>query len=265
MINVVPITPLFRSTLLNPPASIKPTTNRFTVMAFSLTMALACLPLIALAEDSIELPDSIRPLPLEAMARAALTPADVATTMDFLVPLKMRDMAGLQARVANGEIISRAELIEKYFPLQQDYQIVSNWLTQHGFTITQHDSNRLGILASGTATRITSEMNVSFAKVAANGATYVSAASAPRLPASVAAAILGINGLQPHLRKRVHSRVAVKQPMLNNAAPFYPSEILKAYGASSLTVSGAGQTIGIVIDTSMSPPISRTRISTRPT
>ena len=203
----------------------------------------------ARAEENVVLSDSIRPLPLEATSRAALTPDETATVMEFMLPLKMRDVAGLQARVAKGEIVSRAEMIEKYFPLEQDYQIISRWLIQHGFKITRHDPNRLGITARGTTQRIATEMNVSFAKVTANGKTFISAASAPSLPASVAAPIVGITGLQPHLQKQVHSRVAVKKPLINNTAPFYPSEILKAYGASNLTVSGAGQTIAIVIDT----------------
>ena len=53
-------------------------------------------------------------------------------TMEFGIALRMRDFAGLQARVANGEIISRAELENAYLPLQADYDAIVAWLEGEG-------------------------------------------------------------------------------------------------------------------------------------
>ena len=57
--------------------------------------------------------------------------------------------------------------------------------------------------------------------------------------------VLAINGLQPHLRPQKHA----SQPAPAIVAPYHPGDILRAYGGGSLTQTGAGQTIGIIIDT----------------
>ena len=224
---------------------------RLTVATALTILAVLSLPIASFGEDRVVLSDSIKPLPVVAAAREALSDADKASTLEFMISLKMRNFAALQAQIAKGEIVSPAEMTAKYYPLAADYKIVSDWLTSQGFTITSTDPNRLGIFASGRVDKIQQALQVSFAKVAANGTTYISAATAPSLPASVAAPVIGVNGLQPHLQKHVHSRFALaqKQPLASNAPPFFPSEILKAYNADALNVTGAGQQIGIVIDT----------------
>ncbi len=65
------------------------------------------------------------------------------------------------------------------------------------------------------------------------------------------AAILGVNGLQPHIRAHKHAQLQLVQPALTPsiAPPFLPSEIAHAYNADTLSETGAGQKIGIVIDT----------------
>lgn len=85
-------------------------------------------------------PDSIVAVPAAAaiapadqhrarIVRAALSQAEAAAPLDFEVALQMRNFAELQARVARGEIISRAEMAAKYFPLPADYDLVVAWLT----------------------------------------------------------------------------------------------------------------------------------------
>lgn len=213
-------------------------------------LAVFSLPNAAFGEDRVVLSDSIKALPPVAAPREALSDAHKASTMEFMISLKMRNFDALQARIAKGEIVSPAEMTAKYYPLAADYKIVSDWLTSQGFTITSTDPNRLGIFASGSIDKIQQALQVSFAKVTANGTTYLSAATAPSLPKSVASPVVGVNGLQPHLQKHVHSRIAPAQMQSrsSNAPPFFPSEILKAYNADGLSVTGAGQQIGIVID-----------------
>jgi len=127
--------------------------------------------------------------------------------------------------LAQDKLWTPAEMTEKYFPLEKDYAAVSAWLTQHNFTITRTDPNRMGIWASGTVEQVTNALKTSFVKVTSNGRAFTSAQSAPSLPASVAAAVVGVNGLQPHLQKHVHSRFKTVGSRANNQAPFYPSEI----------------------------------------
>ena len=90
-----------------------------------------------------------------------------------------------------------------------------------------------------------------FARVSFAGVQYSSAQNAPSLPAAVGEPVLGINGLQPHLRPTPHSKKISGQPqkLTNNQPPYTVKEIANAYSAAGLSVNGAGQKIGIVIDT----------------
>jgi hypothetical protein len=197
--------------------------------------------------------NSLKDLPPDS-STTDLTADEANNTMEFMVALKMRDTAGLQARIARGEIISPEEMAEKYYPLQADHQAVVDWLTGQGFTITTNDSTRLGIFVSGPAHQIQKSLNTRMAKVKVNGNTHIEAVTAPSLPAALATPVLGVNGLQPHIQPRKHSHELPTQPkpksMTTPYQPaFLPSEILKAYNGNALGLNGAGQTIGIVIDT----------------
>jgi kumamolisin len=98
--------------------------------------------------------------------------------------------------------------------------------------------------------------------VTKNGVTYTSAQNAPSLPEEVAAAVRSINGLQPFRQANKHLRLAPisegnrapdgpegPAPNIANAPPYLVSEIKGAYNANGLGVTGAGQTIAILIDT----------------
>ena len=212
------------------------------VTLFSLFTFVAC------AEDRTVFFDSIKEIPvgIRAVAGAAAAAVDANAPMEFALALKMRDLPALQARVAAGELISSDEMAAKYYPLAADYQAQLNWLTGEGFTIVKTDPNRLAIFAKGTHAQIQHSLQVTLSNVTANGKSYTSAVTAPSLPSTIAPAVLGINGLQPHIQLHRHS-----QPSTNtsNHPPFLPSEIIKAYGGAGVTQNGSGQTIGIVIDT----------------
>jgi len=183
--------------------------------------------------------------------RRALSPAENDETMEFEVALQMRNFPELQQRLGHGELIAAAEMTDKYYPLETDYQAVANWLTGQGFTITLREANRLAIFARGTVWQISQAFQVTFARVSFENAEYTSAISAPGVPAALASAILGVNGLQPHIHAHKHSRLQPMQPDASPpvAPPFFPSEIKHAYNADGLSQNGAGQKIGIVIDT----------------
>ncbi len=203
------------------------------------------------AEDRTVFNNSLVASGIGVASRDVMTAADMSVQVEFMVALKMRSLEQLSARIAQGELISADEMAAKYYPLDTDYQAQVNWLKSQGLTIVSTDPCRLGIFVSGTAAQVQLALQTSFAKVSANGQTYTSAIASPSLPTAIAAPVLGINGLQPHIQAHKHSikkdvSVGSRQ---NNAPPYYPSEILKAYSGSGLAVNGSGQTIGIVIDT----------------
>lgn len=208
-------------------------------------IAAAALPggLLA-AAPAVELPGSVRPLPA---ARRGAPPGDLA--LPFAVTLRMRDFLGLQARVARGELVSRAELEARYLPLERDYAAVVEWLTAQGFQAAGEDGGRLAVFARGSVAQLQQSFAIEFASVPVDGAERPAAVNAPSIPARLAPTVLGVQGLQPLRARRPHLR----ETSAPNAPAYYPREILKAYHGDGLTVTGAGETIAVVIDAPPSP------------
>ncbi len=208
--------------------------------------------------DSVTMNDSIKLIPAGPqpalvrgrtpphITRNSLRAEEASAVMNFNVSLKMRNFAELQGRLARGETISPAEMADKYLPLAADYNATANWLRQQGFVI-EPDSGGLMLFARGTVAQVRDAFQVSFARVATQDGEFSSAVTAPSVPASLAPALMGINGLQPHLRKHPN---LVHPDAANGvfAPPYFPKQIAQAYGANSLTQTGSGQTIAIVMD-----------------
>src|SRR6185295_10879729 len=127
------------------------------------------------------------------------------------------------------------EMSATYYPLESDYNAQVAWLTAQGFEVVKTDPCRLGVTVRGKVTQVEQALQVSFASVNANGVSHKSATSAPSLPASIATPVLGINGLQPHIQPKKHTRPT---PNTSNHPPFLTSEILKAYNANGLGLTG---------------------------
>jgi uncharacterized delta-60 repeat protein len=187
----------------------------------------------------------------EVTSAAALSTTELSESMEFMIALKMRNFAELSARLATGALVSPAELNSRYSPLQVDYQKVIDWLKAEGFSVVKTDTARLGVSARGTIAQIKTSLKTDFVRREAGGKIYPSATLAPSLPASVAAPVLSVNGLQPEIQLRRHSRRlnSGPRPQIFEQPPFFPREMLKAYNGDTLTADGAGQKIGIVIDT----------------
>lgn len=208
----------------------------------------AANPLLRVFSGSIkEIPEKDEAAPNRAhLLRHTLTSEEEAAPMQVEVGLKMRNFAELQARVASGEIIPREEMAAKYFPLAADYEAMAAWLTAQGLEVTRDNTMRLSLFARGTVRQIKQAFQVDFARVVSEGAEYTSAVTNPSMPAALAPSLVGVNGLQPHIR---HHKIAHKDSLnVPYAVPYLPSEILHAYNASTTGLTGAGQTIAIVID-----------------
>jgi kumamolisin len=187
------------------------------------------------------------------LVRSELTPSEAQATLDFSVALKMHNFAELQERLGSAEIISFDEMAAKYYPTATEYKTVVDWLTAQGFTVKPPNKYNLSVFASGPLAQIQRAFGTKFGRIKFVGVEYTSALTAPSLPAAVAAPVLGINGLQPHLHPITHFIKAAPsqgmQKLINNQPPYTVGEIAKAYGANGLNVNGVGQKIGIVIDT----------------
>ena len=207
-------------------------------------------------EARVLLPDSIvesrahtyavTPAPAApTVVRSALTAAENDAEMNIEIAFRMRNFADLQARLARRELISRDEMAAKYLPPAADYEKMAAWLAAQGLTITYRDDSHLGIFFRGSVARIARVFTTRFARVNYQGGEFTSATSAPSVPTALAPALLGINGLQPHLR--AHKLQVL--PMAVISPPYSPAQVLKAYNASSTGLDGSGQTVATLIDT----------------
>jgi kumamolisin len=199
------------------------------------------------------IPSQLSSVPSATLVRSELAPAEAQATLDFAIALKMHNFTELQERTNAGQTISLDEIASKYYPTPVEYKKVVDWLTGQGFVVKQPNKYNLSVFASGQVAQIERAFGAKFGRIKYAGVEYTSALTSPSLPVSVAAPVLGINGLQPHLHPVPHLiQVAASQGMqkaISNQPPYTVAEIAKAYGASGLNVNGAGQKIGIVIDT----------------
>jgi Pro-kumamolisin, activation domain/FG-GAP-like repeat len=184
------------------------------------------------------------------IVRSELSESERQASLDFSVPLKMRNLPQLQERVAHGAIISADEMTARYYPTGEDYQTVVDWIVAQGFGVEPQAKFNLSVFAHGSIAQIEHAFGTRFGRVKFAGTETSSALIPPSLPNEIAERVLGVNGLQPHLHPVPHSKIIGQaQKLIDNAPPYTVPEITNAYNATGLGVTGAGQTIGIVIDT----------------
>lgn len=204
--------------------------------------------------------DSVIELPAEGVAPRGLTVSEaradhadepMSLTFSLAIPQKLHDE--LAASVEAGKVIPAEELNLKYAVPAGDVNELVSWLKSQGFEVTAVAKDGTSVHTKATAAQIEKSLGVQMVRVTKGGLTYTAARNAPSLPAAVAKSVHAIIGLQPYRHPQKHLRhmpsikaqAAVKT---NNKPPYKVPEILKAYNADGLGLTGAGQTIAILID-----------------
>ena len=197
------------------------------------------------------LSDSIKEVPVGVSAsgphrvREVLTAAESAQSLDLVVSLRMRNFAAFQSIVQTGGTVSRAEMEARYLPLQADYDLVSAWLSARGLTLGMGDSRHTNIFVHGSVATIATVFGVSFARVATADGEFTSAVTAPLIPEEMSQIVLGVVGLQTHVRMRsLRAQAQPLGPQTAHPAWVTPGDVLSAYQAPA-GLDGSGQTIGI--------------------
>jgi kumamolisin len=235
------------------------------------------------ADSVTPLPDEPGPTPRGLIVAAALPETrDEQMTILFSLDTPPDKEADLEQRVANGEVISPADLQKNYAPDVGERDKLITWLKSQNFDVTDVSSDGTSVYARSSVEQIEKTLGVDMVSVTKDGVTYTAAKNAPSLPADVGEGVHAIIGLQPFRQARKQSRMflplndnrallgvrsprprgaqprgaraaraAAAPPTVNidNAPPYVVPEILKAYGADGLGLSGKGQTIAILIDT----------------
>ncbi len=187
-------------------------------------------------------------------------------TVPAMLTLPLRDAAGLDALLthlytpgdpAYRHFITPDEFAARFGPTQADYDAVARWAKTQGLTVTATHPSRLLLEVSGPASATEAAFGVQLQQVkvpAAEGRAARVARqpdTAPRIPAALAGRVSGVVGLDTVPLRRSHLRQASLAPFLTAAAGtgagggLSASDIRAAYGFSSFSGTGSGQTVAI--------------------
>ncbi len=216
---------------------------------------------------------------------AAAKPENNKETMKvvFSLAIPADAQARLQQMVADGKVASPKDIAKNFSADPADAKALASWLKSEGFQVDRISADRTSLYAHGTVDQIQKSLNVNMVRVTKDGITYTAAQNAPSLPADVGKSVSAIVGLQPFRRAHKQFRICTPQsgvtaPLRHTKRPaakkttkaggkakkgnaaasaatasvqdgYLVSEILKAYNANGLSVTGKGQTIAILIDT----------------
>jgi kumamolisin len=172
----------------------------------------------------------------------------------FYLPAPADAEAKLEERALKGEVVTPDELKTNFGPKAEDVERVTKWLKAEGFEVVHTSQDRTGVYARGDLAQIEKSLQVKMVRVTLNGLTYNAAQNAPSLPADVAPGVQAVIGTQPFRQFIKHARpnrATTAEPAKNaNAVPgFLVKDVLKAYNADAVGVTGKGQKIAVLIDT----------------
>jgi hypothetical protein len=159
---------------------------------------------------------------------------------------------------------------KQFGPADEDVATVTNWLSSHGFTVTQVNPGKQTIEFGGSAGQLRSAFHTQIHKYAVNGETHFANAADPQIPTALASVVGGFVSLN-NFRAQRHSRVlgtATYDPKTDTAKPQWtvsdssggesfplaPADWAIQYDVNPLYtagVNGSGQTIAIVNDSNI--------------
>jgi kumamolisin len=203
--------------------------------------------------------------PFEAVSvaqRKERVPSSKNITMSVTLPLRNQDaLQSVLNRIYDpsdpiyGQYLSSQEFTDSFAPMQEDYDAVAGYIRTMGLTVTGTPSNRTILNISGPASAVESAFNLhlhSFEN--SDGREFYAPDDDPEVPDFVAARITGIVGLDNAAVWHTYGR-HIPATETNQALPYQigsgpnggltPSDITTAYNLDSVTVTGAGQTLGL--------------------
>ncbi|WP_233836623.1 S53 family peptidase [Paraburkholderia sp. ZP32-5] len=219
--------------------------------------------------------DSIAALPAQpgptpnGLKVNAKSPAQDSDEMKVTFALGIDDKLRqeLESRVEKGDVVPISELNSKYAVPQSEVDPLVAYLKTQGFKIDEVSNDRTRVVTHATVKQIESSLQVNMVQVTRDGITYTVAKDAPSLPSDVSNGVHAILGLQPCFHAHKHFRritptnrfepsnpasktgEPTAAPNIANSPPYLVGEILKAYNAAGLNLTGKGQIIAILIDT----------------
>src|SRR6266568_2893354 len=210
-------------------------------------IVLMCGALATAQESTVPLKGNLPP----AVARAhQLGALDRREEIKFTITLPLRHRAQLEALLQGlytlghplyHRYLNTGEFTERFGPTQADYDAVVTFVQQHGLRIRNTHAGRTLLDLVGSAELVEKAFGVHLLRFqTADGQVFRAPDAEPSLPASIAARVAGVIGLDDAVHRRPFDCIG--------SDPSYgltPSDIKKAYNLDGLTLDGTGQTLGI--------------------
>jgi hypothetical protein len=93
---------------------------------------------------------------------------------------------------------------EQFGPSQTDILTITNWLTGHGFTVSQVTRDRMSIRFGGTAAQVESAFHTEIHNLTVKGEAHIGNMSDPQIPTSLATVVIGVKALHNFFPKPAH-------------------------------------------------------------
>ena len=159
--------------------------------------------------------------------------------------------------------LSAEQLGAQFGPAASDIQTITNWLSQHGFTVNAVLANKMAIDFSGTAGQVRTALHTDIHYLDVNNVTRFANVSDPQIPAALAAAVVGVTALN-NIPPKPMMRRTQKQfsPAGYSCGPGFafpcelvtPADLATIYNFNPLFAAGTtgqGQTIYLIEDTDL--------------
>ncbi|HSX38598.1 MAG TPA: protease pro-enzyme activation domain-containing protein [Chlamydiales bacterium] len=237
--------------------------NRLFGKCFLFSMLTLILHANTASAQFVELSDHV---PTKAVNKAVCTcplESDKEVHIHFVLPL--RNQQELQELIDHiydpsdpqhyGKYLTSAEFIERFAPLQQDYDTVIAYANSLELTIHDTHPNRTLLHVSGPAHRIESAFHLRLHQhTLPTGRQFYAPNKNPELHVSVASIISGIVGLDNHAEWHSYHRCKDMSALSSNVSNTFPSgpnggfapqDIVTAYNLSGMLTTGAHQIIAL--------------------
>ena len=100
---------------------------------------------------------------------------------------------------------------ENFGPSETDIATITNWLTGHGFNVTQVTPDRMSIRFDGTAAQVESTFHTEIHNLVVNGASHIGNMSDPQIPAALTTVVVGVKALHNFFPRPLHRLGGVVQ------------------------------------------------------
>jgi hypothetical protein len=142
---------------------------------------------------------------------------------------------------------------EQFGPSQTDILTITNWLTGHGFTVSQVTRDRMSIRFNGTAAQVQSAFHTEIHNLVVKGVPHIGNMSDPQIPAALSTVVVGVKSLHNFFPRPLHRMGQVVQRDAQSGKWARPAPVgaLSTAGsgsASPRSTAGASSTLVLPSD-----------------